>query len=193
MPTAPRGLTRIERRAGEVARLLLSFPAPAATDPDHPLLRLLLAVLGAGRSSRLHRALVDEGQLCVGVATDLNESLDPGGVTVALEVLPGVEPRRAEEVLLREIDRLAASPASADEVERARKIALADWVFDHEKVYQQAFLVGTALALFDADHPWRYHERLMAAGPADLVEIADRYLRPERSGVLGWSLPPAPR
>ena len=189
VPTAPRGLVRLERRAGEVARLLLSLPAPAATEPDHALLRLLLAVLGTGRSSRLHRALVDEGQLCVGVATDLNESLDPGGSTVALEVLPGIEPARAEEVLLAEVERLVAQPPTVEEIERARKIVFADWIFEHEKVHQQAFLVGTALALYDIEHPWRYFDRLMAAEPDELAEVARRYLRPQESGVLGWSLP----
>lgn len=188
-PRPPCGLVRLERRAGEVARLLLSLPAPAAGDPDHAPLRLVAGVLGGGRSSRLHRALVDEGQLCVGVTADLNESLDPGGLTVALEVLPGVDPELAENALLDEIDRLHETPPTAAEVERAKKIVLADWIFDHERVHQQAFLMGTALALFDAEHPWRYHERLLAAEPADLARVAERCLRPERCGVLGWSLP----
>ncbi|HEX9730517.1 MAG TPA: pitrilysin family protein [Thermoanaerobaculia bacterium] len=188
-PAAPNGLVRLERRAGEVARMLLSLPAPAATADDHPLLRLLVAVLGAGRSSRLHRALVDEGQLCVGVSADLNESVDPGGWTVAFEVIPGIEPRRAEETALAEIERLRRQPPSAEEVARAQKIVLADWIFDHERVYQQAFLVGTALALFDVEHPWRYLDRLLSVRADDLAAAAERYLSPERAGVLGWSLP----
>lgn len=192
-PTPPRGLVRLERRAGEVARMLLTLPAPAATAADHPLLRLLVAVLGAGRSSRLHHALVDEGQLCVGVTADLNESVDPGGWTVALEVIPGVEPGRVEAAALAEIDRLHRTPATPEEVARAQKIVLADWIFDHEKIYQQAFLVGTALALFDVEHPWRYLDRLLRAGADDLGAVAERYLCPERSGVLGWSLPAGSR
>lgn len=189
----PRGLARLERRAGEVARMLLSLPAPAATAADHPLLRLLVAVLGAGRSSRLHRTLVDEGQLCVGISADLNESLDPGGVTVALEVVPGVEPERVEEAALDEIERLRRQPPTPEEVARAQKIVMADWLFDHERIHQQAFLVGTALALFDVEHPWRYLERLLAAGADELTAIAERYLQPRTSGVLGWSLPVGPR
>lgn len=188
-PTPPQSLVRLERHAGEVARLLVSLPAPAATHPDHPRLRLLLAVLGAGRSSRLHRALVDEGQLCVGISADLNESVDPSALSLALEVLPGIEPERAEEALLTEIRRLRENPPTEEEVERSKKIALADWIFDHEKVHQQAFLVGTALALFDIDHPWRYHEDFLATTADDLVDVAERYLRFERGGVLGWSLP----
>ncbi len=192
-PAAPRAgdseLARLERRQGEVPRMLLTFPAPAATDPDHAALMLLVSVLGNGRSSRLHRALVDEGQLCVWISADLHETVDPGAVAVALEVVPGVEPARVEAEVLHQIDRLRAAGPSDAEVERAKRIIAADWVFAHEKVFQQAFLAGTALALFDLEHPWRYFDRLLVAEASDLGRVAERYLRPAGGGVLGWSLP----
>ena len=186
------GLRRVERRQGEVPRMLLTCPAPAAEDADHPALMLLVSILGNGRSSRLHRALVDEGQLCVWVSADLQETVDPGAMAVALEVVPGVEPPRVEEEVLRQIDRLRREGPSDAEVARAKRIITADWVFGHEKVFQQAFLAGTALALFDLEHPWRYFERLLAAGAGgagELASVAERYLRPAAGGVLGWSLP----
>lgn len=185
-PPAP--VHRLERRAGELARFLFSMPAPAATDPEHAPLRLLLNVLGSGRASRLHRALVDEGQLCVGVSADLTEGLDPGSVSFALEVLPGIEAARVEEALFAELEKLRTTPPDIAEVERAKKILIADWTFDHEKVYQQAFLTATSMALFDAEHPWRYLETLLTTTPADLPPLIERYLQPRR-GVLGWSLP----
>jgi hypothetical protein len=61
-------------------------------------------------------------------------------------------------------------------------------VFGHEKVHQQALSVGIALGLFDLEHLDLHLERLLAAGARHLLEVADRYLRPER-GVIGWSLP----
>ncbi len=182
------GLRRFERRQGEVARMLLTFPAPAASDVDHPKLMLLSGVLGTGRSSRLHRALVDEGQLCVWVSADLQESIDPGSLTVALEVVPGVEPARVEAEVLRQIDLLRCKGPTTDEVARAQRMFTADWVFGHEKVFQQAFLAGSALALFDLEHPWRYFEHLLSANATQLADAAERHLRPTAGGVLGWSL-----
>ncbi len=168
--------------------MLLALPAPAATDTDHAALTLLVSVLGNGRSSRLHRALVDEGQLCVWVSADLHETVDPGAITVALEVLPGVDSARVEAEVLGQIDQLRERGPSDAEVARAQRIIAADWVFAHEKVFQQAFLAGTALSLFDLEHPWRYFEQLLAATAADLGDVAERYLQPA-GGVLGWSLP----
>ncbi len=56
-------------------------------------------------------------------------------------------------------------------------------------MHDQAFMVGTALAMFDAEHPWRYLERELQVEARDLPAIVERYLQPASSGVLGWSLP----
>ena len=192
-PAEPRaathGLRRLQLRRGEMARMLLALPAPAARDADHPDLQLLASILGSGRSSRLHRALVDDGQLCLWVSVDFQETLDPGTLAVALEVVPGVEPARVEAEVLSQIERLRREGPSAREVARAQRMITADWVFGHEKVFQQAFLAGSSLALYDLEHPWHYFEGLLSADPERLAAAAERYLRPAEGGVLGWSLP----
>lgn len=182
------GPRRITRHQGEVARLIVSLPIPAGTSSDHPLLSLLVTVLGTGRSSRLHRALVDTTELCTWVAAELHETLEPGQIQIALEVMPGVEPRRVEERLLAEIEALRREGPSVEELERARRVLLADWIFGHDKVHQQAFFAATAVALFDVEHPWRYFDRLQSAELATIRQLAERYLVPT-AGVIGWSLP----
>jgi zinc protease len=188
-PAYPTGLERLERRKGEVPRLLLALPAPPGGHPDHAPLRLLIALLGSGRTSRLHRALVDEGQLCVWASADLSESQGAGQLTVAAEVVPGAAPEVVEREVLRQLVLLATETAADEEVSRAKQIVLADWVFGHERVHQQALAAGFALTLFDLEHLERELERLVAVTPERLLETADRYLRPELGGVLGWSLP----
>ena len=185
----PEGMARLRRRKGEVPRLLLALAAPAGDHPDHALLRLLAALLGSGRSSRLYRALVDEGQLCSWIHTDLTEGLEASHLSIAAEVVPGVEPARVEGELLGLLAELVGTRPGLEEVERARQVALADWVLHHERVEQQALSLAVALALFDAEHLDRQMRRLLAASPAALHEAAGRYLRPELGSVLGWSLP----
>ncbi|HEX4951771.1 MAG TPA: pitrilysin family protein [Thermoanaerobaculia bacterium] len=191
-PAAPTELVRVTRRQGEVPRLLLLRLAPHATHPSHPALRLLVTVLGGGRASRLHRALVDEGQICSWVSVDVAESLETGFLAVAAELVPGEDPARAEEVLFAELERLSASGPSEEEVERAKQIAVADWIFGHERVHQQALALGGALTLFDLRHPERQLGRLLAADQNDLKRAAARWLDPGQGGVLGWSLPAEP-
>ncbi|MBV8202989.1 MAG: insulinase family protein, partial [Acidobacteria bacterium] len=186
----PRGMARLRRRKGEVARLLLALPAPAGDQPDHAVLRLLVSLLGSGRTSRLYRALVDEGQLCSWIHTDLTEGLDASQLTIQAEVVPGVEPARVEGELLGLLAQLVSVRPEVEEVERARQVALADWVLHHERVEQQALSLAVALALFDAEHLDVQMRRLLAATPEALHAAADRYLRPERGSVLGWSVQP---
>lgn len=193
-PVPPSSLVRVERRKGEVARLLLTVPAPPGSHPDHPALKLLVTVLAGGRASRLHRSLVDEGQLCAWVSADLTESLDASQVTIAAEVVPGVEPARVEAEVLQLLQEAVSAPPAAEELERARQIATADWVFGHERVHQQALSAGLALAVFDLDHLDRHLRLLLETDAGRVQEVASRYLRPERGdlrGVLGWSLPKA--
>jgi zinc protease len=185
----PTGPERLERRKGEVARLLLALPAPHGAHPDHPALRLASTVLAGGRTSRLQHALVEEEQICVWIASDLSEGMDASMMTVTAEVVPGVDPARVEARVFELIAELRRTPPDEEELERCRQIAVADWVFGHEKVHQQALSVGLALALFDLEYLDLHLERLLATGPDRLFEVAERYLRPERGSVVGWSLP----
>jgi zinc protease len=192
LPVTPlHGLRRIERRKGEVARMLLALPAPSGAHPDHPPLRLVTTLLAGGRTSRLQEALVDGGQLCAWVSADLSESLDASQLSITAEVVPGVEPERVEAEVFRLLDDLVRNPPSEAEVERARQISTADWVFGHERVHQQAISLGLAATLFDLDYLDRHLQGLLAAGPERVFEVVSRHLRPERGAVLGWSLPRA--
>ena len=105
------GRRRLERRHGELPRLIWSVTAPAWSDPRHAALRLLTQLLTEGKSSILHRALVEEGQLCSWVAADLAATLEPGAWSVATELLPGVEPERVEAELFRVLGERARGRA----------------------------------------------------------------------------------
>lgn len=182
-------VSRIERRQGEVARLLLALPGPRGGQEDHAHLRLLLAILGTGRSSRLHRALVDEGQLCGWASADVNETVEAGCAVCATEVIPGQDPARVEAIVRAELAKVVASPPSDEEIARTKQMLAADWLFGHEKVDQQAFLLGTSLCLFEPEHARHYFANLLGTTRDDLAAVADRYLRPDHHSVTGWSLP----
>ena len=191
------GVQRIERRKGEVARLLLALRGPAADHPDRPVLHLVAALLGGGRTSRLYRAFVDEEQLCSWVSADLGETVDEGSLTISMELVPGVAPARVEERLLDELAKLAggggggngAAALPDEELERVRRVFFADWVFAHERVHQQALVAGYGLALFDLGHLDRELRAALSAGRERVLEVAARYLQVQSGAVLGWSLP----
>lgn len=185
----PETLERVEKRKGEIGRMMLALGGPAARHPDHAALRLAAILLGGSRMSRLQRALVDEEKLCAWLTADLSDGMDASFLTIAGEVVPEVEPERVEARVLALLAEIFTDPPSDEELERSRRIAHADWVFEHEKMHQQALSLGQALALFDLDHLDLHLRQVADTGRDRFLEVADRYLRPERGGVLGWSLP----
>ncbi len=186
---APRkrdGLSRVEVVRGETRRALLALPSPAATARDFVSLRLALTALCGGRSSRLQRLLVEEGRLCGSVSTALMETVLPGAATLALELLPGVEPERVEEIVLRELER-SRSGLDRGDVERARQLLLSDWLFGHETVEQRGQTWGAGLALFGSDYVANQERWLAGATAEEVEDAAHRFLDPERGGVIGWA------
>ena len=179
-------LRRVQRRHGETARLLLALPAPPACDPVHARLRLLLQVVAGGRASPLQRLLVEEEQLCSWLSAEITESQGPSTIQLSLEVMPGVACERVEERLLEDLAG-AASSISPAEVERGKRLLLADWVFGQERIDQQALRIGLAQTLFDSDFPQRYLGHALDADVDSLTAAAD-HLHPA-GGVIGWSLP----
>jgi zinc protease len=183
------GVRRVERRHGEVPRLLLALPAPAADHPDHPLLRLLVAVLADGRTSRLRHQLVEEEESCLSVDADVSAMVGAGALTVEAELHEGADPAAVEATVLGHLRRLAAEPVPPAELARARQGMLADWVFGHEQVHQQALSLGFGVTLFAEDQGERSLTAALAASADDLLGAAARWLDAERSAVVGWALP----
>ncbi len=190
-PPAPRSAARvrIERRHGEVARLLLSLPAPPPDESDHAGLRLLATLLASGRSSRLQRSLVEEGHHCLSVSASLADSEGDGFFSIAAELLPGADPGEVERRVTAELAELATVPVPTEELERARQVFQADWAWGQERIHQQAVAVGLARTQFDLGQPGRLLDAALAAGPNRLAALAGRWLDPVAGGVLGVSLP----
>lgn len=180
---------RIERRSGDTSRLMIGLRAPAADDGDLAMVDLLVSVLATGRSSRLHRALVDGDEHCAFVSAQLIETSLAGMLMIAAELFPGSDPKAVEATILDALVALTREPPKAAELRRARRMMVADTVFGHEHIHQQAMTAALAVGLFDAEHPLRQARRALAASPDSLLEAARRWLDPAAGTVIGWSLP----
>lgn len=126
IPAEPPQLGRRESHVEfvtELTRLHLAWHIPELTHPDVPALDLLAIVLGTGRSSRLYKLLREELALVHSIESWCYASLYPG--LFGVEAILDPEKReRVQDEVLREIAALAAGGASADELEKARKVAL---------------------------------------------------------------------
>ncbi len=177
---------RVERDFGEVSRLLVTFPAPAGGTREHSVARLLATQLAGGRASRLNRVLVEEEQLAVWVSSDVSDTAGPSTLSFALEAAPGVEPDRLEARLFELLDAAREERTSAQDVDRARKLILSDWMFAHERVQRRAMTAALALSADDAQRPLRDLDAVACATSEEVSALA-RHLLDRSGAVVAWS------
>jgi zinc protease len=167
--------TVVLRRVGKVGVVGAVYHIPAAAHEDFAAVQVLNQVLVAEPSGRLYRALV-EGKKATSVRGSAYGWHDPG----VLEFLVQTEPAKLEaarDTLLDVLERLAAEPVTAEEVERARrKLAR-----DRELLMAQSNRVATELSEWVAKGDWRlfflHRDRVARVTPADVTRVAGRYLQ----------------
>ncbi len=190
----------LRRPGGAVPIVQMAFHAPVVSHPDFFPLLLVDGVLsgfkGPGvfggeaigaRSSRLYRALVEQ-ELTVDAGSAFRPSLDPTLFEIGATLRPSVAPERVEEVILAELRRLGEEPVGAEELDKVRKQARAQWVYAADGVSQQAVLLGSMEIVADGEFLVRFWDRLAAVTPQTMLEAAARTFN-ERNRTVGWYLP----
>lgn len=167
------------RRPFEGHRVDLSWPASPFEHRDTTYLDLLAYLLGECESSRLVRHLRERDALVDRIDAGAYTPLDRGLFSIGFETdaerfLPAL--RR----VIEETDRLRREPVSEAELERARINFLASEHFERESVSGIASKLGTYESMGGGwEREAEAIEVLRAATPADLLEVAQRYLAPE--------------
>jgi zinc protease len=163
----------IVRRSGSLPSVMVAWKAPAATHADTYALDVLGGVLGEGRTSRLYQALVEKG---VASRVDAGDTTlrDPFLFYVTATARPGVTAERLETGLLEEVERVVATPITAEELARAQRRAEADFVFQSNSVSAQARQLGYWAMIGDWRYLSTYLDRIRALTPADIQAVARR-------------------
>ncbi|MFV2005973.1 MAG: M16 family metallopeptidase [Longimicrobiales bacterium] len=188
-PDAPR---RDGERRGRVSEefsthpfLSMVFTTPGAAHDDQYALALLVRILGAGRGSRLHRALIHERSLARRLTATLSRRRGPGAV--AIDVVAGEEVSldALEAQILSEVERLGAEPVTDEEL----SAALNQWKAAEINSRLSARSRVEALQrhfLYFGD-PYRINEevkRYEAVTAGEIQRVAAKYLGAENRAVV---------
>ena len=174
------GERRVElRREAQLPYVAMAHHVPNLNSPDAAALEVLGAILSGGESARLHRELVYRQRLAreAGASYDYT-SIDPGLFTAYAQPLPGQSEAAVEAALKRELERAAAEPPTAHELEKAKNGIEADFIFGQDSLFYQAMLLGQ----YEVASGWRrideYLPAVRAVTAADVLRVAQAYLRP---------------
>jgi zinc protease len=180
LPVEPRQLARRDAHvpfATELAHLMLAWHVPPLTHDDVHALDLLAVILGQGRSSRLERRVLEEGNLVHSISAWVYSPGEPGlfGVSATTDADLRAE---AERAILGQVDDVAKSGVSQAELDKARRQTLAAFLGQRETMAGQAADIGAGWFLaHNPDYSRAYLERLHAVDPAEIQHVAATHLR----------------
>jgi zinc protease len=191
----------VVRRPGPTHYVMLAYHAPEASQPDAAPMVVLSSVLGGasspiawggarglGRSSRLYRALVDS-EIATSVSASFDLTLDSYLFSIDATLRVGVEPGRAEQAILDQVERIQREGVPEDELERTKRQLHAQVVYSLEGVTNQGFALGFMdLVARDAAAWERFPAALQQITSEDVQRVATSYLT-ERNRTTGWFVP----
>ncbi|HEX5831473.1 MAG TPA: pitrilysin family protein, partial [Gemmatimonadaceae bacterium] len=177
---------RYRELAGDVQRtqLVAGWRVPGTMHPDTPLLDLVAAVLGAGRASRLYRA-VRERRLASSVRAYDYTPTELGVFTIQIETEPE-HAVLAGRHAYAQVRALREQGVGQLELERARRLFEAQWLRRLESMDGQAHHLAEWEALGDWRLGERYLERLLTADAASVTDVLRRRLDPMCAGVVTY-------
>jgi zinc protease len=173
------------RHPAQSPALMISYHGPAARDEDTLVLDIIQYALTRGESSRLTKKLVYDDQLAVSVAVDWGWRIDPGAITVHLELKPDSDPRKVEQVLYAELERVVREGFTERELQKAKNILRADHLRELATNSGRAHALGHYESLLGS---WRDGLALPSVYATTTNErvkqVAAKYFQPERRSVV---------
>jgi zinc protease len=175
---------RYREMTGDIGQtqLAMGWRTPGTLHVDTPALDLLAMVLGAGRASRLYRA-VRERKLASAISAYDYTPTELGVFVVHGETPPGTTVDAAR-TTWDQLRRTREEGVGEYELTRAKRLYESRWVRRLEDMEGQANYLAEWEALGDWHLGDWYVERLLTTTADQLVDVASRYLMPEQAGVI---------
>jgi len=126
------------RSTFEQAYLMVGYPAPRATDPNHIPLKVLNTILGGGMSSRLFAGLREEQGLAYEVSSFYPTRLDVSQWVIYLG-LPKEKLKTAADQLDKLLQQLTRSGPTQNEVKQAKAMIRGAFLMDRQSHRRQAW------------------------------------------------------
>ncbi|MCS6135836.1 insulinase family protein [Shewanella baltica] len=169
--------TFVQKASVSTPNVMLAYHIPAATHADFYALDLLSSILSQGNSSRLYQSLVDR-QVALEAQTYMPMSVDPNLFYVMGVATPEVKASTLEHALIEQIDAIATTGVTQQELDKVKNIKLMDFYRSMETINGKANTIGTYEMYFGSyDKLFNAPEAYNKVTPADIQRVAQTYLR----------------
>jgi zinc protease len=164
-------------------RLGLAYRSDRVGSDSDIRLDVLSQILATGKDSRLFKRLVDGAGSCTDVST-INDSRRHDGVYfIFAELREKRDPAEVEKVVVEELERLKTEPIPDRELQKAKNIIAANFVFAKERQYSLADDIAKFEAFGAPDYLREYLARITKVTADDLRQMATKMFVPENRTV----------
>ena len=169
-------------------RLLFGFNTVRETDADSVPLDVVAYLLTTGKTSRLHKRLIEDDGTATSIDASHSSGRYPGWFSIQAELFKAEELTKVEEAINAEIEKLAVQGPTEAELKRVRRAMTAAHVFAHEAVHELADTIARGCVDHDMDFVRKYLPDLLKVTTEDVKRVAKQYLV-DRKPVVVHSVP----
>ncbi len=166
-------------------KLLMGYRSIGATHPHLFALEVANTVLTGGRSSRLYRKLISDGQICSDLAGYSYPTKDPGLQIFEATMRAGEKATKAEEIIAEELKRIGEELVGEEELAKAKnQIEMKFWE-NFSTVDEKAEALGYhEVTIGDYRRVFTDMEKLRGVTAADVQNTVKQYCTPKNRTVV---------
>jgi len=188
LPEEPlQGSVRWEEKEVPIVRLvqaMIGFPSVNAYEKDLYPLDVLAQVMGEGETCRLHCRLKEDQNKVFSIgASNWTPAFVRGQFIISVSLAPSQWPSALKDIK-EEINLFRTTPISAEELDKAKKTAIAQHVFEKESVSAKAASLASSYLL--SGNPYfeeEYVDGISSVTVQEVQAVAQRYLVDNRMNV----------
>lgn len=164
--------------------IYIAFKMPARLDQTYQVYDLLSDVLSQGQSSRLYNSLLKEQKLFSDINAYISSSLDEGLFVVEGKLVAGVEMQVAENAIWEELEKIANSLVTDNELTKVKNKSESIMVFSEMSLLDKAMNLAYYELLGDAQLLNIEIDKYLVITAAQIQEAAKNTFKKEKSSTL---------
>lgn len=168
----------------QVQMIAIAYHIPNYEHKDQVALSALSELLSSGKSSRLHKRLIDKKRLVNSVYAYNLELKDPGIFMFMAVCNPEVKAEDVENEILDIIDSIKKGEIKKSELDKIKINTKADFIFSLESSSSIANLYGSYLSRGNIKPLFEYEKQIEKLNKKEIVKVAKKYLTIKNSTTI---------
>ena len=170
----------VVKRSGQAGIVGIAHKTPEGLHKDNYSFQIMSRILGAGKSGRLYKKIVDKG-LATRISMWDFPFRDNGLFITYAFLTPGTDHKEIENIILDEYELIKNNGVTEEEVARAKGQIRAEQAYSRDGSYSIAANLNEAIATGDWTYYTNYLENIEKVTAEDIKRIAQKYLLEDKS------------